>query len=123
MHHKVGDIVRATKRSRSEAYHHILVWSDFDEGDDFEGIMLTTSTSRNFPDNIQMLESHFSKGHDWTWRASQHFVNRLFIKFSAWGPFTKIGQLTEEGIGFVEENLQDIPAMPFDQYIRERRSA
>ena len=119
--HSKGEILRASKRRRSEGYHYILAWSDFDEGMDFTGIMLTTSTS--YPDNIPMDISHFQQGTELDWHESQHFVNRLFVKFAAWGPFKNVGELTEQGIRFVEENLQDIEPVPFEEYLAERRSA
>ena len=80
------------KRRKSEGYHYILVWSDFVEGSDFERIMLTTSTL--FPHNIALDNGHFKQGMVLKWNESQHFVNRLFIKFAACGPFTKVGELT-----------------------------
>ena len=70
-----------------------------------------------------MDKSHFVEGQQLQWNESQHFVNRLFIKFAAWGPFTKIGELTKQGIIFIEENLKDIGPVPFDVYEMERRSA
>lgn len=122
MEFKKGEIVRATKRDRSEGFHYIVVWTDFDEGNDFVGIMLTTSTTEEYADNVLLDIDHINKDLDFEWQNS-HFVNRLFIKFSAWGPFTKVGELTESGIKFISDNLQDIPPVTFDEYDAERRSA
>lgn len=122
MEFKKGEIVRATKRDRSEGFHYIVVWTDFDEGNDFVGIMLTTSTTEEYADNVLLDIDHIKKDLDFEWKNS-HFVNRLFIKFSAWGPFTKVGELTESGIKFISDNLQDIPPVTFDEYEAELRSA
>ena len=122
MEFKKGEIVRATKRDRSEGFHYIAVWTDFDDGNDFVGIMLTTSTTEEYADNVLLEIDHIKKGLDFEWQNS-HFVNRLFIKFSVWGPFTKVGELTESGIKFISDNLQDIPPVTFDEYDAKRRSA
>ena len=106
MDHLKGDIVRANRRRRHEGYHYIVVWNDFVEGRDFIGVMLTRASQ--YPDNIPMSIDHFVQGTELVHNKSQHFVNRLFIKFAAWGPFTKVGELTEAGARFVEDNLQDI---------------
>lgn len=121
MDHSKGDIVRANRRTRHEGYHYILVWTDFDEGSDFIGVMLTIAPQ--YPDNIPMSLNHFVQGTELVYRRSQHFVNRLFTKFAAWGPFTKVGELTEEGAQFIEENLQDIAPVLFEKYLAERRTA
>lgn len=121
MDHSKGDIVRATRRKKHEGYHYILVWSDFDEGSDFYGIMLTTASQ--YPDNIPMAKDHFLQGKELEWHESQHFVNRLFIKFASWGPFSKVGELTEDGVKFITEKLQDIEPLPFEEYLAERKSA
>ncbi len=121
MDHSKGHVVRATRSRRHEGYHYILVWTDFDERSDFIGIMLTTASQ--YPDNIPMAKNHFVQGTELGWHESQHFVNRLFMKFAAWGPFTKVGELTEDGTQFVTVNLQDIEPVPFEEYLAERRSA
>ena len=121
MDHLKGDIVRATRRRRHEGYHYIIVWNDFVEGRDFIGVMLTRASQ--YPDNIPMSIDHFVQGKELVYNKSQHFVNRLFMKLGAWCPFTKVGELTEAGAQFVEENLQDIEPVPFEEYLAERRSA
>ncbi len=115
MDHLRGDIVRATRRRRREGFHYIIVWNDFDEGSDFTGVMLTRASQ--YPDNILMSQNHFVQGTELAYHRSQHFVNRLFMKFAAWGPFTKVGELTETGAQFIGENLQDIEPVPFEEYL------
>lgn len=41
-------------------------------------------------DNILMRDEHFEKGHEVGF-SNSHFVNQLFIRFSAWGSFHKGG--------------------------------
>ncbi|MFC4874162.1 hypothetical protein [Negadavirga shengliensis] len=122
MEFKKGEIIRATERKKSKGFHYIAVWEDFNEGMDFPGIMLTSSTADKYADNIPLDQSHIMEGHDFKWKAT-HFVSRVFIKLSDWGPFTKVGELTGLGINFIKENLQDVPPVTFDKYDAERRSA
>ncbi|MCB0356834.1 MAG: hypothetical protein KDD40_07495 [Bdellovibrionales bacterium] len=121
MDHLIGDVVKATRRGHHEGYHYIIVWNGFDEGDDFIGIMLTKNST--YVDNILMSKEHFVEGNVLTWNESQHFVNRLLMKFAAWGPFTKVGELTAVGVQFITENLQEIEPVPFEVYLAERKSA
>lgn len=122
MDFKQGEIIRATKRDKSKGLHYIVVWTDFNEGTDFIGIMLTTSTADEYPDNVPLDLDHIQEGFDFKWKNS-NFVNRLFIKFAAWGPFSKVGELTERGCQYLQDNLQDIEPVPFEEYLAERKSA
>ncbi len=39
------------------------------------------------------------------------------MKFEQWGPFAKIGQLTNSGISFVENNIDNLPAETWEAYL------
>jgi hypothetical protein len=47
-----------------------------------------------------------------------HFVNQIFEKIPAWEPFKKVGQLTPEGVKFIEDKISNAAPLPFDQYIQ-----
>ena len=109
-----GDIIEATKRGPNEGRHYILVWGDYHEGLDFEGIMLTHSSK--FADNILLEKAHILERQDFVWD-NTHFVNRVFIKLNDWGPFSKVGELTKEGLEFITQTLTHKEPITFDQYI------
>ena len=117
-----GDIVVASKRDRDKGKHYIIVWTDFEEGQDFIGIMLTTATTEEYSDNIALDKTHISEELEFVWKNS-HFVNRLFIKFAEWGPFKKVGELSDSGVQYVQSNLQELEPVPFREYDLEHRCA
>jgi hypothetical protein len=114
-----GDLVLPVDRIKREEwleglFHPAVIWDDYYDGyGDFHGIML--SSSGRYHDNIPMKEQHFELGYDKGYHNS-HFVNRVFIKFEEWGPFHKVGRLTDEGISFIENNILQQDAEPFADY-------
>jgi len=117
-----GDIVVASKRGRDKGKHYIIVWTEFEEGKDFIGIMLTTATGEEYSDNIALDKTHINEEMEFVWKNS-HFVNRLFIKFADWGPFRKIGELSSSGVQYVQNSLQDLSPVSFEEYVSERRAS
>lgn len=119
MSYQKGDIVWVSieRRNRTMLKHPAIVWDDSFEGEgDFHGIMVTHSEPNGRFDNILMRDEHFEKGHEVGF-SNSHFVNQLFIKFSAWGPFYKGGKLTNLGIDFIEEHLSSLNTTSFDEYL------
>jgi hypothetical protein len=118
---KKGDIVwvEPQKRDKQKLRHAAVVWSDGIKGD-FEGIMLTHSTPSHEYKNILMAKEHFVDGYEYKFD-NTHFVAQVFTKYADWGPFYKAGELTEEGIKFIEDGLttkeQKTP-IPFENYIK-----
>src|SRR3989338_7260313 len=89
-------------RKGSDAIHPIVYLRSHDRNF-FIGAMLTTSS--NYPDNILMKDAHFKKknltGGKFEFSFSNtHFVAKALIKKEEWGPFKKVGELTDEGIKF-----------------------
>lgn len=121
--HKKGDILKTKKPVRiwnmdKEMYHAAVVWQDeYDGRGDFLGIMLTTDCRKS--DNILMLENHFNETLKFKFKESR-FVNQLFYKLREWSRFIKVGELTEQGIVFIEENLTNTEPMLFSDYITRR---
>lgn len=113
-----GDIIRSKIKTtnRDELFHPAIVWDEsVVDGADFAGIMLTSSGPSNIYDNIPMALEHFHVGWTIGYRNS-YFVNQLFIKFANWAPFEKVGQLTTEGIEFIESCISENPKEPFTSY-------
>ncbi|HCQ15650.1 MAG TPA: hypothetical protein DIU20_05275 [Cryomorphaceae bacterium] len=98
-------------------FHPAVVWDEsYDGNSDFCGIMLTHREPNGQFDNIPMAVNHFENEHEIVF-SNSHFVNQLFVKFQSWGAFELVGRLTEEGIEFIENNLNtnSFP-MEFIQY-------
>ena len=117
---KKGDILRGSKRGRDAALHFI-VFLDGNDEESFVGAVLTHSN--RYKDNVLMSEDHFEKSD--AERKSFEFqfddtylVRGRFIKLQDWGPFKKIGKLTERGIKFVESQTNKMELILWDEYIR-----
>ncbi|MEO9868828.1 hypothetical protein [Ekhidna sp.] len=112
---KKGDILEADKRKFHQGRHMILIWGEYRNEYDFEGLMLTHSD--RYPDNVLLDKTHVSNDHEFRWE-NTHFVNQLFIKLSDWGPFEKVGEITESGMSFIEEKLTNTEATYYMDYIK-----
>lgn len=104
--------------NHAEAFHPII-YLEGDTNNDFLGLMLTTSTkwSNNFP----LKKEHFIdtdvNGKPFLIKYdNSHCVFLRLIKRADWNPFTKAGQLTSEGIRFVEENTKELSPIYWDVY-------
>lgn len=121
MSFKKGDIIWPQQRTQdpTKLRHPAVVW-DVNEviGDTvFLGVMLTSAPPSVRHDNILMQDSHFCKGFKVEYKTT-YFVNQIFEKIPIWGPFEKVGQLTPEGIEFIEGRISKAPAQPFDRYVQ-----
>lgn len=85
--------------------------------------MLTKSN--NHADNILMAEEHFKKvdldGKKYEFSFNNtHLVNTELIKKDEWKPFMKVGELTDEGIKFVESKISDRDPMFWEGYLNTK---
>lgn len=120
---KLGDILKGTKRGRDAAFHFIVFLEGKDEAS-FVGTMLTSSNKYN--DNVLMKEAHFNKtdsaGKQFEFQFNNtYFVRRKFIKLSDWGPFSKIGELTPEGIEFIKSEIDVTEPTLWENYLKEHK--
>lgn len=114
---KKGDVLFASNRSKKAGNHPIVYWGDT-QGRLFYGLMLTHSTVY---DNIQLQKEHVhvsdNSGEDYVFQYDESWiVNQVFYKFEEWGPYSKVGALTPDGIYHLEENLSDKESMAFSKY-------
>lgn len=119
MMYKKGDImwVPFATRNKRKLKHPAVIWDDyFDGSTDFRGIMLTREPPSDIYDNILMQDAHFQTGHKFKFD-NTHFVNQVFIKFRQW-EFNFWGQLTNEGVQFIEHNLTNCKPVPYSDYIK-----
>ncbi|MBU2492381.1 MAG: hypothetical protein KJ571_07110 [Bacteroidetes bacterium] len=100
--------------------HPVVFLSPVDQ-DSFEGAMLTHSTQKEYSDNISLLEEHFethdSSNNEYSVKFNNsYFVGQTLLKRSDFGPFRKVGKLTETDIEFIEENRREVPAILWVNY-------
>lgn len=110
---KKGEIVKGHLRGKDQAYHFIVFLDDQDE-DTFIGGVLTHSTK--YKDNILMKSDHFKEGKFKF--ENTHLVKGRFFKLHIWGPFKKIGELTEDGLKFVDLHTLHLDPILWEDYIK-----
>ncbi|MCL4208396.1 hypothetical protein KJZ63_02050 [Patescibacteria group bacterium] len=97
-----GEIIVGTHRTRATARHPIIFWDKRDDHT-FLGLVLTHSSREN---NHMMKSEHFKvsllKNFNFDPQNPTYLVAEVFIKPDHWGPYKKVGDLTKEGIAFVE---------------------
>lgn len=117
---KRGDILEASNRAYDAGRHYIVFYDGYDDTN-FIGGMVTHMPSHK---NAVMNQSHFyrtdSGGNNYKFQFdNSNLVIAKLMKFEAWGPFTKVGELTPEGINFVEITIGDLNSETWEEY-RER---
>ncbi len=105
MDFKKGDIIRG------EQTRHPFVFINQINNETFSGCMLTHSGPERGYDNIELTEQHFEKrdvnGTNYTFKYDRtFFVRTRLLKEGQWGPFSKVGQLTEQGIRLIDDKLK-----------------
>jgi hypothetical protein len=115
-----GDIIYG--RKNSDAFHPIIFLEDRD-ADFFIGCMLTSSN--NFDSNILMKLEHFKKlnenGEEFELQFSNsHLVKAKLLKRNEWQPFRKIGELTSNGLIFVEGNIETEPEKLWEEFLADQ---
>src|SRR5688572_9149082 len=113
----IGDILEAKDRSKGAA-EHFIIFFDGPENGDFIGGMVTSQINKNVP----MKEFHFEKnaenGNQYKFQfKNTNLVIAKLIKFDKWGPFTKIGKLTNLGIKFVESTIGHLHEETWEDYL------
>jgi hypothetical protein len=117
---KKGEIFKGTNRKQEAAYHPIVYLENY-RGNSFVGAVLTHSEEQG---NTLMEKGHFKevdaegKKYEINFDNTHLVINR-FIKPEEWGPYIKIGELTEEGIKFVELITSGHKAESWEEYIGE----
>jgi hypothetical protein len=103
MNFQEGQILLASKRDRDQGYHLVVFLKQSQiVPSHFIGLMLS---SKSVHGNIKMSENHFEGGFKYN---NTHVGNRRLLKPEEWGPFRPIGNLTSEGLDFVNTHI------PFD---------
>ncbi|AOC97166.1 hypothetical protein BB050_04088 [Flavobacterium anhuiense] len=115
-----GDILEARDRRFEAGKHYIIFYDGYDDNEFIAGVLTSTD---NFPVNILMAALHFEErdknGNDFkiTYKNSKLVPAKLF-KPEEWGPFEKVGQLTDEGIAFVDLHIGELQPEYWQNYIQ-----
>lgn len=112
-----GDIVTGTNRHFDAAYHSIVYLGDSLDHE-FIGVILTKSRGWS---NIRLPENYISTndeaGNRYSFQYNNtHFARVVLDKPRVWGPYYKVGQITPEGITFIEGHIQGMAPMTYDEY-------
>lgn len=110
------------KNSRGK---HPFVFMDYQDGDYFIGCMLTsTKNSSQFPDNIALSAEHFKTyvnelgGKEYSVKfKNSNFVSACLVKRSSDVSSKEYGELTKEGLMFIENEIMKKPKMSWDEFL------
>ena len=110
-----GDIVRGR-----QTRHPIVYLGELNEFE-FKGCFITHSAGYKI--NKGLKESYFCKkderGNEYEIQYEKTYVCRcLLVKKNEWGPYTKVGQLTDEGVQFIENAINGQGAIVWNDRYR-----
>ena len=108
-------------RKNSDAKHPIIYLKPKDQNF-FIGAMLTHSENKK--DNVPMNERHFRRQYFRGGKCKLGFdknflVKAKLIKKVEWGPFSRVGELTAEGIKFVEFNIENMNSVFWEAHLKK----
>lgn len=100
---------------------HFMVFYDNLDDYDFQGTMITTTNYNG--SNAVMKKEHFfeenSSGDTFPIVFNNsHLVTAKLHKFHSMGEFFFVGLLTPEGITFMKDLIDDLPLIPWEEYLR-----
>jgi hypothetical protein len=116
----MGDILRGNK-----TIHPIIYLKQIDEYY-FIGCIITHSNEMEYKNNIAFLPEHFetydknNNEYDIVFDDS-YFVKLELIKKVEWGPFQKVGELTNAGIKHIEKYLEQANLTEWEIYIKKSK--
>lgn len=118
-----GDILEAENRHKDAGLHYIIFYAGKDARH-FLGGMLTTS--EDYEENIPMNNTHFEtkdlEQNNYKIKyQNSHLVPAKLMKLESWGPFKIVGKLTNEGVEFVEEHIEHLGPMLWEEYLESRK--
>lgn len=100
-------------------FGHYIIFYDHLNGKDFIGAMITSTSYHG--ENVKMDENHFSEFDEFGNKCKVVYKDSFLVpaklhKFISMGPFELVGQLTEEGIDFLIENIDSLPVVTWEEY-------
>lgn len=114
---KKGDIIRGEKDKRHQARHFVI----YLEGSARAPIGAVFTHSGNYSCNKLMQSEYFEESKKWfDEKQESYLIAHKFQKLEGWGPYCKVGKLTDIGLRFVEELVGNFDSEPYSEY--ERRT-
>lgn len=110
-----GDILKANEKSPQAGFHYIIFLGEYRDPSFFVGTFLTHAKGYKGHKNILLKESDFSPESEVKFEHS-FFAPALFLKPEAWGPYYKVGSLTEQGFSRVWEASEDSEPISYDEF-------
>jgi hypothetical protein len=112
---KFGDIIEGTKT------RHPIVFFSVKNKDQFYGCIITHS--ERYSNNFTFKKEHFlekdENGRDYKVQYENSFYVKLKLeKQNDWGPFLKIGALSNEGIKIIKSNVQIEQPVEWRKYMK-----
>lgn len=116
--YSIGDILMGRKTN-----HPIIYWRPKDEYY-FIGCIITHSDEMKFKNNIAFMPEHFETKDKNNDEYNIVFDNSYFVKLGLlkkmeWGPFQRVGKLTNAGIKHIEKNLEHNNLTEWKDYIKK----
>lgn len=96
---------------------HPIIFLEGYSNDYFIGAMITSSPEYKKTKNILMRKEHFVEKYKIHFNNS-HLVDAKLYKKLEWGPFKKTGELTLEGIKFVESIIHKKYPIVWEDYLK-----
>jgi len=120
-----GDILFSTHRDLRRGYHPIVYFEPIPcSNREFIGAMITHSNSNG---NIALSDNYFldedNNGNPYQVTFDNNYlVPAKLIKFEDWGLFTKVGELSQEGIEFFDNVIGNLSEETFANYYGRTRN-
>ena len=111
---KKGDIICGEKK-RDQAWHNIIYLAGSAHAP--IGAVFTHSDNDKYPCNKLMQPGHFEESEEWfNEKKKSYLLAHKFQKLEEWGPYCKVGELTDTGLRFVEELVGDLDSETYSEY-------
>ncbi|WP_291101610.1 MULTISPECIES: hypothetical protein [unclassified Flavobacterium] len=115
---KPGYILKGITNHKNRGHYMVFIKEYYFP--DFIAVMISTKNVEN--KNILMSENHFEKKFDDNENCkvifkNSHLVPAILHKYFEMGPFELCGILTEDGINFVSENIENLDIESWSAYL------
>ena len=115
---KRGEILEGAERTPATAKHYIVFYDPLDDSS-FVGAIITHAQNAL---NAAMSVDHFKTKDESSepfkiQYENSNLVKAKLFKLQDWGPFTRVGELTETGIKFVEATIDHLEPETWGDYL------
>ncbi len=119
---QIGDILYSTHRDLRKGYHPIIYLQPLSEREFIGGMISHSDINNNIKLSDNYLEEKDSLSNQYIVTSDNSFlVVAKLVKFESWGPFRKVGKLTNQGLGFVQKTLENCRTETFANYFRRMK--